>query len=345
MSAVTNFNQVQLRKDWGARHRNGFGDRPIPVSLWLHHTVTAHLPTNATVAQERAQMRVLEDIGQQRFNGGISYNWILFPSGRLYQGIGVRRRGAHTINYNRTGMAIALAGNYQNTPMTENQIRTLAWFLPFARSQGWIRQARFNGGHRDAPGNSTACPGNRAHSQIAEVHRRVASGNTTASSAPAASKPKTSTSASSTGGTSMSWTTRLKSHITGNNILAGDMLRDAQRKAHQARTAARQAASRLENLRDRVWTRQRTSLVSGNRTSMSNIVAYAQLNATEANQRTEVIDAKVDALADSLDKLAPGLKKAVEEAARKGAASVTSADLASRLKVTIQEVDDEKEED
>ena len=191
MSAVTKFSDVQLRKDWGARHRNGFGARSIPVTLWLHHTVTTHLPESATVAQERAQMRVLEDIGQQRFGGGVSYNWILFPSGRLYQGIGVRRRGAHTLGHNVTGMAVALAGNYQNTPMTEAQIQTLAWFLPFAKKEGWIREARFNGGHRDAPGNSTACPGNRAHAQIAEVHRRVAGGSASPASSPTKPKPST----------------------------------------------------------------------------------------------------------------------------------------------------------
>lgn len=134
----------------------------------------------------------------------------------------------------------------------------------------------------------------------------------------------------------MSWTTRLKSHITGNNLQAGTMLRDVQRKAHQARTAARQAVSRLDTLRDRVWTRNRKSLVTGNNTSMSAVVAWSQYHATHANW-------KIDALASTLDELLDGqgkLLKAVKDV--EANVTITGAEeVAKRLKITVEDVEEE----
>ena len=173
------------RASWGARYRAGFGDRsanyPLP-ECWTHHSVTAHLDENATVAQEKAQMRILEDIGQRRFGGGISYGFVIFPSGRCYMGTGASRRGAHTGGRNTISLAVLFAGNYENRKPTAAAEETYAELLKELKALGVLRNARTNGGHRDAPGHSwNACPGRHLHARLPAINR-LAAGNSGGSS-------------------------------------------------------------------------------------------------------------------------------------------------------------------
>jgi hypothetical protein len=104
-------------------------------------------------------MRTLEKIGQQRFGHGVSYTWAVMPSGRVYQGHSPDRQGAHTRGRNTIGRAIVLVGNYNVTPVNDDMQLAVADLLNHAKERGWVKRARLNGGHRDAPGAQTACPG------------------------------------------------------------------------------------------------------------------------------------------------------------------------------------------
>lgn len=187
------FNRIYSRASWGSRYRAGFGDRsgayPLP-RVWLHHSVTAQLSPNATVAQEKAQMRVLEDIGQSRFGGGISYNFCVFPSGRVYMGLGASRLGAHTGGDNTNSLSILVVGNYESASLSAAQEATIAELLRGLSSQNVLRQARLTGGHKDAPGHAwNACPGRNAYARIGAINNRAASGNVSAPK-PSAPAPK-----------------------------------------------------------------------------------------------------------------------------------------------------------
>ena len=189
------------RASWGARYRAGFGDRsanyPLPYA-WTHHSVTAHLSENATVAQEKAQMRILENIGQQRFGGGISYTFIIFPSGRIYMGTGASRRGAHTGGFNTLGIGVCFAGNYENAKPTKAAEETYAGLLKELASIGVLRNARTNGGHRDAPGHSwNACPGRHLHARLGAINTLAAGGTPASSSGSSSSSKSSSTSSKS----------------------------------------------------------------------------------------------------------------------------------------------------
>lgn len=200
---------IRSRASWGARHRDGFGNRPVrALDKWLHHSVTAHLPVSATVAQEVAQMRILEQIGQQRFGGGISYTFVLFPSGRLYQGHSIGRVGAHTGGRNSSSVGICLAGNYTSRPITPEQSATLVWLLRHGVAQGWWNVPALTGGHRDV--SQTACPGNRAYSQIRAINdaaTRLGSGGVTTPTAPT---PDAGSGTTTTGGLTVSQYNELK---------------------------------------------------------------------------------------------------------------------------------------
>lgn len=161
------------RSEWGARYARGFRAAPLPAArLWLHHSVTAAPPVNATLEQDAAAVRTLERIGQDRFGGGISYTFAVTPSGRVLEGHGVDRQGAHTGGQNTTSRAICLVGNYDTARPPEAMLDAVAALVTHGHRQGWW-PPQLTGGHRDAPGASTACPGRHAHALIGEINRRA----------------------------------------------------------------------------------------------------------------------------------------------------------------------------
>lgn len=160
------------RSSWGARYSAGFADAPLPADeVWLHHSVTSAPPLDATFDQDTAAVRVLEQIGQDRFGGGISYTFAIPPSGRIFEGHGVTRRGAHTAGRNSIARAICLVGNYDTARPSEAQVRAVALLLQHGARSGWWRRAFLNGGHRDAPGARTACPGRHGWDAIPAINR------------------------------------------------------------------------------------------------------------------------------------------------------------------------------
>lgn len=163
------------RGEWGARFARGFGPAPLPArEVWLHHSVTAAPDLVPPFSDDDAAVRTLENIGQQRFGGGISYTFAITPSGRVYEGHGVDRRGAHTGGRNSISRAICLIGNYEVTPPTGAQLDSVVALLQEGRARGWWTAARLAGGHRDAPGASTSCPGRFAASAIPVINQRAA---------------------------------------------------------------------------------------------------------------------------------------------------------------------------
>lgn len=178
-------NAIIDRKDWGATKADGFYNRKVGrLDKWLHHTVTKQLSVDASQKAEEVEMRDLEATGQARFGGGISYTFVVFPSGRIYEGHSIGRVGAHTKGQNSISAGIALAGNYETHEMSQAQISSVAWLLNEGVRRGWWTQNILDGGHRDT--KATACPGKNAYSKIATINK-TADG---APSKPIATKPK-----------------------------------------------------------------------------------------------------------------------------------------------------------
>lgn len=166
--------QIISRAEWGAEHEDGFRSAPIPArELYLHHSVTIAPDLLPPFDDDDAAIRTLERIGEQRFGRGISYTFAITPVGRIYEGHGVRRQGAHTGGRNTIARAICLVGNFDRDRPPEPMIDAVAWLVSHGHRQGWW-PAQLTGGHRDAPGASTACPGRHAYALIGEINRRAA---------------------------------------------------------------------------------------------------------------------------------------------------------------------------
>lgn len=166
--------KIYSRSSWGAKRPNG--DKTLTNladEVFLHHTVTKTLSEKATAAEEKEQMRLIESIGYSRFSSygqGISYNVIIFPSGRAYQGVDFNRRGCHTDQRNSTARSICFAGNFETAKPTAAALETAAQILAEGYGKWWKKGAPLRG-HRDI--KSTACPGKNVYAKRAEIEKRA----------------------------------------------------------------------------------------------------------------------------------------------------------------------------
>lgn len=165
---------IASRASWGARYPDGDLTLTDPaIEVFVHHSVTAQLSPDASIAAEAEQMRALESVGQSRFGTGISYNVVVFPSGRAYQGVSWNRRGTHTGGRNSTSRSICLAGNYETNQPTAAQISTAAAIYREGKQRWWTQGAPLRG-HRDV--SQTACPGRNLYARLDDI--REGSGST-----------------------------------------------------------------------------------------------------------------------------------------------------------------------
>jgi hypothetical protein len=163
------------RAQWGARYADGFDAAPLPArEVWGHHSVTVAPDLLPPYDDEDAAMRTLEKIGQDRFSRGVSYTFAIMPTGRVYEGHGVGRQGSHTAGRNSIARAIVFVGNYETQKVTAQQIESAAQLLAHGWRAGWWTAPRLNGGHRDAPGAATACPGRHVTAAIPTINARAA---------------------------------------------------------------------------------------------------------------------------------------------------------------------------
>lgn len=163
------------RSEWGAVNSRGFGPAPLPAKeVYLHHSVTVAPDLKPPFDDDYAAVRTLERIGQQRFGGGISYTFVVTPVGLVFEGHGVDREGAHTGGRNSIARAICLVGDYSVAKPTPAQQQAIAELLIHGYEQKWWIAPKLTGGHRDAPGATTACPGNGAYALIPEINKLAA---------------------------------------------------------------------------------------------------------------------------------------------------------------------------
>lgn len=152
---------------WGARYPDGdINLSGLAREVFIHHTVTALLPPTASTGDEREQMRALESIGQSRFGTGISYNVIVFPSGRAYRGVSFNRRGTHTGGRNSTARSISFAGNFETAVPTDEALATAAAIYAEGKGKWWETDAPLRG-HREV--SQTACPGRNLYARLALI--------------------------------------------------------------------------------------------------------------------------------------------------------------------------------
>jgi len=152
---------IRGRATWGATKpakppvHDNWG---VGVTLVIHHTAGT---SPKTLQAEQAEMRSIQ---RQHMAGSrgepfndIGYNDVIAPSGRIHEGRGFGVRGAHTLAHNTGTIGVSLMGNLDVRRPTLRQRAALVWYARRMKQRGaHIISVR---GHRDMPGQATACPG------------------------------------------------------------------------------------------------------------------------------------------------------------------------------------------
>jgi hypothetical protein len=113
---------IVTRSEWGA---GSYGrlvrtDWTSNTPTRVHHT--AGLGSFASQDAEKLEMRNLQKFHvNTRGYADIGYNYVIFPSGRVYEGRGYERKGAHTLGHN-DDIGISFAGDYTKQKLTNEQI-------------------------------------------------------------------------------------------------------------------------------------------------------------------------------------------------------------------------------
>lgn len=133
----------------------------------LHHEAGAPLPATATLAQERSRLKAIDAYHRSLGWEGFGYSAMGCASGRVHEGRGAHRSGAHTGHMNRTALAVMLPGT--NTGMTSAQIAGIRDWDTSMVSQGALTSSGRWSGHRDHMPRD--CPGDRNYRQLPELNR------------------------------------------------------------------------------------------------------------------------------------------------------------------------------
>ncbi|HSJ23707.1 MAG TPA: N-acetylmuramoyl-L-alanine amidase [Longimicrobiales bacterium] len=169
---------ISSRSHWGGPAAP-FGSiySPAMVAVTVHHTFSPALPASATVAQERAAMLGMHRDHINR-NGwaGIGYHFVIFQSGRVYEGRGWGRTGAHagSADGNRT-LGVVFTINGETTAPSAAALNALGQL----RDLG-VREGRLTRGHAlklHMDWKATSCPGRKVVEALRELpapSRRVA---------------------------------------------------------------------------------------------------------------------------------------------------------------------------
>ena len=140
------------------------GRIPLPApDLWLHHGAagTSSITTARSYARYHIHTRGWLTIGYS----------FLIAEGKVLEGRGPGRQGAHTAGQNERSHGICVAGDYTDRPPSDEDLDALRWLIGHGHEQGWWPTPRLTGGHRDAPGAFTSCPGRALHRLIDSINR------------------------------------------------------------------------------------------------------------------------------------------------------------------------------
>jgi len=165
------------RSEWGARtpkRRTRIYPANMPTpELWEHHTVGDY--------RGAAGIRAIQNFHMDgRGWSDIAYNWIIDRRTReIYEGRGPGIMGGHTKGHNTHSHAICITGNFELYQPPDPLLWTIAALVAHGHDQRWWRERKLTGGHRDASGAETLCPGKYLYLAIPRINRYANSEDTT----------------------------------------------------------------------------------------------------------------------------------------------------------------------
>lgn len=141
---------------------------PTP-RLWLHHSAGAGSDEVRVKAIQTFHMAP-PPIG--RGWNDIAYSYLIDndpPDVDVFEGRGAGIAGGHTQGDNTQSHGLCVIGDFRLSPPADETLQKIAELVAHGHKQGWWPLA-FTGGHRDAPGAATTCPGDALWELIPEIN-------------------------------------------------------------------------------------------------------------------------------------------------------------------------------
>jgi N-acetylmuramoyl-L-alanine amidase len=168
------------REQWGslATHPAALAGR-LPA-LYIHHLGAPSPP--ADLAGESLHMRQLQAYAIRPVAQGgkgysdLDYNLVIGRSGTIYEGRGIDRKSAATLEQNDVSRSICVMGNYQTEEPTIAMIGAVVDAARMMIAAGELDAACIVRGHRDNPlhPGATACPGNNLYAYVPQIAAMIA---------------------------------------------------------------------------------------------------------------------------------------------------------------------------
>lgn len=153
--------QFVSREEWNARPSKS----TIPTTTWGKRTGFVVHHTAADDDQKVRDIQNYHMTSDQLADGGwkdIGYNFLIDKQGRIYEGVGWTKIGAHVAGHNTANIGVCMIGNFQNALPTDAAMDALRWLYAEANKRKKSKLALY--GHRQL--GSTACPGNKLYAVL-----------------------------------------------------------------------------------------------------------------------------------------------------------------------------------
>jgi LysM repeat protein len=160
---------IVTRKQWGAvapSHRSTIAT-PTP-SRHLHHSPGSGADESKILNIPRFHMAPPPE---GRGWADIAYSVLVdddVPDVDVFEGRGAGVAGGHTKGQNTVSHAICVVGDFTARAPHDATLAKIAELVAHGHRLGWW-PLEFTGGHRDAPGAATTCPGDALHRLIPEL--------------------------------------------------------------------------------------------------------------------------------------------------------------------------------
>ncbi|XP_052091270.1 uncharacterized protein LOC127728091 [Mytilus californianus] len=151
------------RNEWAARlpRKTELLSNPV-MNVFIHNTAGHHCEHQTECAQTA---RVIQNFHMDGNNwDDIAYNFLIGEDGRVYEGRGWNKVGAHTLGWNENSIAFAFMGNFNDRKPKPIALEALRNIISCGIKDGKISPHYTLYGHRDK--RPTDSPGNYLYAEI-----------------------------------------------------------------------------------------------------------------------------------------------------------------------------------
>lgn len=154
------------RGSWGARAGQGETLGQVDEVV-VHHFWRPSINDVVPAEEESELMRKVEDLHVSNGWSGFGYNFVVFQSGRVYEGRGWGREGAHTQGKNAESVGIAFAVDGDRHDLTPEAWDAARRLVAQGVAEGHLASDLEVTGHTDHA--SKSCPGARIQPHIQQL--------------------------------------------------------------------------------------------------------------------------------------------------------------------------------